>query len=249
MRALLGGVCALLVLGASSVALAQAVPVDQGVVDDAMSPGAFLSPTALTEPQGTATVSLGVGADDNFDNSELTNVSASYAVSNQFTIGGSVILPSEDFRLYMLSAKAQIMRSGRLRLAAQGNLIFDTNSDYAGVVGGVASLCLDWGCRSLISGYVGVGLFSGGDSSVPIAVTGSIVVEVVPHVKLVGELLTGFATNDIGGVGDEFVAFYGVRFTHKQIGINLGFAKAFGDDDDDGPGELFASITGRLLPN
>lgn len=246
-------ICVGVLLAAGSPAWAQpaAAPpppgVDQGVVDDASSPGAFVFPTALSEPAGTVAVSASFGTDTGFNESELTSVSASYAATNEFTIGATVLIPSEDFRLGMISAKLQVARQDRFRVALQGDIVFNSD-DAAGLVGAAATYCFDDGCNSHISGFGGVGLVHESGSAVPFVLSGSAVIQVVPHFKLVGELITGFASDNVGGVGDGFLAFYGVRLTNKFFGVNVGFAKPLGVDvSTDGPGLLFASFTGRVM--
>jgi hypothetical protein len=221
--------------------------VDPGVVEDAASPGAFVFPTALSEPAGTVAVSASGGADTGFHEHELTSVSGSYAITNQISVSGTVFLPTEDFNLYMVSAKGQVLRANRLRVALQGNILFNSN-DYAALLGGAATYCIDEGCNSYASGYLGVGLAHQGNSSIPFVVSGSIVFQIVPHLKVVGEAVTGFATGDVGGTADGFLGFYGARVTSKYGALNVGFAKPYGVNvNTDFPGVLFASVTGRFF--
>jgi hypothetical protein len=237
------------------VVTAQPPGVDQGVIDDAMSPGAFLMPTALTEPAGTVTVSLAEAVDTSFNDSEAIHVSASYAITNTITLSGTMLLPSEanSLQIGMLSAKAQIIRANRLRVALHGAVLFGTatnaGSDEAGIVGGTATYCFDEACNSNASGYLGVGIFHDGGSGVPFLVSGSVTVQVAPHFKLVGEAVTGFSSSSVSGEDSGFIGFYGARLTHKNIGLNVGFVRPFGTDVSvSGFGELFASVTARLVP-
>ena len=241
---------ALMIMLASSVVAAQPAPsdVDPGAVDDALAPGAFVAPTALTEPAGTLSASLSFGADTKFNDSVLTSVSASAAITNQISVSATALGPTEDYlRLYVLSAKAQVVRYERLRLALQGNVLFDGSGDYAGVVGGAGSLCLDDACNSYASAYLGVGLVhDSGSSGVPFAVSGSVVAQVVPHLKIVAEALTGFSSADVGGVSDGVIGFLGARVSNQSLGVNLGLAHPFGLGDNE-PTLIFASLTGRVF--
>jgi hypothetical protein len=221
--------------------------VDSGVVEDAMSPGAAAFPTALTEPAGAVSASLSFGADSGLGNSELTSISASAALTNQISISATALIPTESFRLGVLSAKGQVLRYERIRIALQGNFIFDNESDQAGLIGAAGTLCLDDACNSYASGYLGVGIIHGsGSSGVPFTVSGSVVAQVVPHLKIVGEAVTGFTTSDISGQSDGFIGFLGARLTSKFAGVNLGLARPFGLGGDESA-VFFGSITGRFM--
>jgi hypothetical protein len=154
----------------------------------------------------------------------------------------------------MLSAKAQLLRSDRVRFAAFGTLLIastDSDTEEAGLVGGALSYCLDEACNSYASGDLGVGIEHSSSSGVPILVSGSVVAQVAPHVKLAAEVVTGFtAGSDVSGAGSsQFIAFYGARFTEKNLGLNVGFIKPFGDNIGvDGPGAMFATLTARFVP-
>ena len=233
----------------------RASTVDQGVVDDATSPGAFLFPSALSEPAGTFTASLGFGADTSFKTTELTHLGVSYSPTSEVTLSGTLLIPTEtDIHVGMLSAKAQILRSGRVRGALFGTLLIASsggNTEQAGLVGGAVSYCIDEACNSYASGDLGLGLEHSSSSGAPILVSGSVVAQVAPHVKLAAEVVTGFTVgSDVSGAGSsQFVAFYGARFTEKNLGLNVGFIKPFGDHIGvDGPGAMFATLTARFIP-
>jgi hypothetical protein len=208
--------------------------VDRGVLDDARAGTSFLSPTALTAPAGTWW----------FSDVDLVLASAGYAVTNEFQVSLTTIVPiTTDVPLTgFFQAKLQVLKAGRLRLAAQGVLAFlqDKNSDgsdsqlyFAGDVGGAATLCFDDGCYSNGSLYVGAGFAQGGNSSVPLLVSGSLALRVSRHVKLVGEVDTGYVVGQINESSGGALVWYGLRFTSRNIGADIGFVKPFIDNDGD----------------
>jgi len=73
--------------------------------------------------------------------------------------------------------------------------------------------------------------------------------QLAPHFKLIGELVTGASTSNIGGVGDGFLGFYGLRITGPVAALNIGVATPFGGGgvNLDGPGLFFVSLTGRAI--
>ncbi len=225
---------------------------DTGVIDDANSPGAFLSPSALAEPEGTFTASLGVATDTSFKDPLVSHLGVSYSPTSSITISGALLVPTADnLHIGTLTAKAQVMRSGRWRGALEGVLLVASDNgeaNEAGLVGGVVSYCLDDGCNSYASGDLGLGIVHSSGSGVPLLVSGSVVAQVAPHFKLVGEILTGQAGTGVSGSGSELFAFYGARITQKNVGVNIGFYKPIGTFREDGPGILFATVTGRVMP-
>lgn len=225
--------------------------IDQGVVDDALSPGAFLAPTALTEPAGTISASVGGFTDTSFDSKALSHVSVAYAATNQISLSATLELPGQiaGLTLGTLSAKAQMYRAGRVRVALQGNLLFATesgNSSEAVLVGGAGTLCLDDACNSYVTGYAGFGFEHSSGSGVPVLLSGAAAVQVVPHLKLLAELVSGFSTSDVSGVGNGALLFYGVRATDKNVGVNLGAVTTLGVGNSSTA--LLATATVRFKP-
>lgn len=216
-----------------------------------MSPGAFLAPTALTEPAGTLSASAGGFATTRLDSAVLSHVSLSYAATDQISISGTFVLPGQldGLTIGAVSAKAQLFRAGRVRVALQGNLLFATGSgdtSGAGLVGGVGTLCLDDACNSYASGYAALGLYKSSDTGLPVVLSGSAVVQLVPHLKLIAELATGFSTSEVGGVGNGAVLFYGLRATHPNVGVDVGAATTLGVGRD--TTDLLATVTARFKP-
>ncbi|HEY3801453.1 MAG TPA: hypothetical protein VGL61_02565 [Kofleriaceae bacterium] len=193
--------------------------IDQGVIDDANSGRSWLMPTALTPPAGTWS----------FTDYELFSVGASYAATDHLVISATTLLPivSDQPLVGLITAKYQVLSVGSLRLAGQFAFGFSTgggdSSGGAGTVGGVATLCMDHPCNSTLSGYVGVGFGSSGESTVPLLVAGSLAVRLGRHVKLVGEVDTGYlAGNGFDSADEGFLLWYGLRFTSRNIGVDLG---------------------------
>jgi hypothetical protein len=206
--------------------------VDAGVVADANSGRAWLMPTALSAPKGTWS----------FSDFELFLVSASYAVTDQFSIGATTLVPiSSDIPFWALfSAKMQVLRSGSLRVALHGAATLVTGGDTDGFsaaeVGGAATLCLDTACHSHVSGFVGAGFaLTEENNAVPIIVGGALAARLGKRVKFVAEVDTGLiAGGGINETADGFLLWYGLRFTSRNIGVDVGFMKPIiGDSDDD----------------
>lgn len=193
--------------------------VDQGVAEDAHAGRAWAMPTALAAPAGTATLS----------DLEFLALAASYAFTDQLTMGIGLVLPS---RAYSLDAKLQLVRSGRTRIAAhamlsrfQDPVMEQSGMTTLGSVGGVITLCIDRTCRSHLSGYLGAGAGRSDRTSVLLAGASSLVLGISARVKLAFELDKGLGVNSMsGGLG-----WYGVRFTSKSIGLDLGFVTPLDD--------------------
>lgn len=114
-------------------------------------------------------------------------------------------------------------------------------------------MCLDGECHSHLTGYLGAGfgIDTGADqSSVPFIASAAAVFRVARLIKFVFEADTAFIAGDINETADGFLGWYGVRFSNKNIGVDLGFAKPICDGcDDEGlpMGFPFISFTYRAL--
>jgi hypothetical protein len=195
---------------------------DRGVMEDANSGRSWLMPTALTAPAGTWS----------FSDYELLVVGVGYSITDTIDVSLGTLIPiAKDQPLVgILTGKAQLAKTGSLRFAAHVMFGFNTGANNTtaggvGTAGGVATLCLDLACHSHASGYVGVGFATSGQNAVPLAFAGSIVGRLGRHVKLVGELdsaaLLGSAYG--GTFADGIALWYGLRFTSRNIGVDIGF--------------------------
>jgi hypothetical protein len=167
----------------------------------------------------------------------------SYAFTDQFVMSASTLVPltsDQPFTL-MLTGKAQLVRSGRVRIAAHGMLwhvgaeggggSFDGFS--VGSAGGALTYCLDAPCHSYVNAYAGAGFSSETDnSSVPIVVSASLVQRLGKRVKLAIEADSGLIVGEIDDVGEGVLATYGLRFTSRNIGVDIGFVKMLCDGCD-----------------
>lgn len=207
--------------------------VDEGVVQDANSGRNWLVPTALTPPAGTWS----------FSDFQLFFASLGYAVTDRFTLSATVLMPIiEDMPFFgFASAKGQVIRSGNLRGAIQANAMFASEGDAsvsAASLGGVLTMCIDPQCHSHITGYLaaGFGLDTENEqTSVPFVAAAAAVFRVGRHMKFVFEADTAFIVGDIDEAANGFLGWYGVRFTGKYLGVDLGFAKPIctGEEDCD----------------
>jgi len=228
---------------------AQTSTVDLGVVNDANSGRSWLAPTALTAPAGTWS----------FSDYELLLVSGSYAITDQVGLSLTTMIPVTDqFFWVMLSGKAQILKAGSVRLALQGGITYTsydggdtTDSFTAGEVGGALTVCIDAECNSHLNGFLGAGFAQADQSAVPFIAAGSLVMKVARRVKLVFEADTGFILGDINETTDGFLFWYGLRFTSRNIGVDVGLMKPIIDGDTDTGsfplGFPFVSFTYRAL--
>lgn len=204
--------------------------VDPGTLDDANSGRVALMSTALTPPAGTFS----------FEDEELFLVSIAYAPTDQLVVTGTTMIPV-DSSLYWgyVSAKLQVLKAGRLRVAAQagtgGAVVSDSNSSDSGGlfdIGAAATLCLDDGCYSHIDGAAFAAFAYQSQSEVPVGLAGGIVGRVGRHIRLVAEADTGYAFGRESGLADGFIGWYGVRFTSKNIGVDLELVRPFCSSSD-----------------
>lgn len=203
--------------------------VDPGVIDDANAGRGWLSPTALTEPGGTWSVS----------DYELFLLSIGYAVNDRLSLSATTIPPlTTDFPLWLLfNAKLQVLKAGRVRAALQGAVTYfsanDSSDDSftAGDLGGALTLCLDDACHSNVSGFLGAGLARDTGNSAPFLAAGTLVARLGRYVKLVTEVDTAFIAGQVNDVANGALLWYGLRFTSSRIGVDLGFVRPIGIAD------------------
>ena len=224
---------------------------EPGIMEDANSGRSWLTPTALLPPEGTWSIS----------DFELFMFGAAYSPSDKIQLSATTILPIvEDMPLWLLlSGKAQLVDQGQLKIAAQGTFTYyrDTGTDpvstYGGSVGAAATYCLAADCYSHVTGYLAAAFAEGSDDrAVPFVVGGSAVFKLARRIRLVLEADSAFVVGNINENLDGFLGWYGLRFTSRNIGVDLGFVKPvyFDDGDTDDPlllGVPFVSFTYRGL--
>lgn len=202
---------------------------NEGITEDASADRGWVMPTAFTAPEGTWTLA----------DYELLGVQAGYAITDRLTVNVGAVVPVSSVNAAILSAKLQVIKVGRLRVAALGLLAHAWSTDNAalyqtggrnvdmltlGSAGGVATLCIDAGCRSHLSAYLGAGLSWDGGLSAALRSGASLTFGLSTHWKAVFEIEDG-AGND---VVKDTLAWYGLRITSSIFGLDLGIAKAIG---------------------
>jgi hypothetical protein len=204
--------------------------VDKGVMNDANAGRGWMAPTALTEPGGTWSIS----------DYELFLISIGYAVSDQLSISATTIPPlTTDFPLWLLlNAKYQVLKAGKVRAAVQGAVTYfsfkdgtTTDSFTAGELGGAVTLCIDDECNSHVSGFVGAGFARDTSNSVPFVGAATLVAGFSKHVKFVAEADSAFIAGNVNDVANGALLWYGLRFTSRNIGVDLGFVRPVGVSD------------------
>jgi hypothetical protein len=215
--------------------------VDLGTLEDANAGRNWLSPTALTPPAGTWS----------FSDYELLVVGASYGVTDHFVVSVDTMIPViSGFYWGYVSAKYQLVKAGRLRVAVQGGLAVvgsqnsvtttdgmgntvTTNSSVltgGAEVGGALTYCLDPACYSHLDGFIGTAFAYQSDASVPVEFSAALTARIARRVRLVVEADSAYLFgSNISGQVDGILAWYGLRFTSKQIGVDVGFVKPLCD--------------------
>lgn len=198
--------------------------VDEGIENDPNMDSAWLAPTGLTMPKGKWA----------FHDQELFLVGLSYGVTDRLQLSATTLVPitSDQGLLLITSAKGQVVKQGRVRLAVHGALTHvsdDGSSGNAVTVGGAFSYCLDKPCNSAINLYAGTGFaLDDGDSELPLLMSASVIKKLGKRVKFVGEVDTGMIVG--GDRADAYLGWYGLRFHNKNMAADIGFVKPFGSD-------------------
>ena len=199
-----------------------------GVGDDVLADRAWMSPTALTQPEGSFTLSyLQLGP--------VGTAVGTYGVTERLQLTGIVMKPfGEDGGLYTASAKLQVVDAGANHLAIQGGIThFDEGtSEQVRIlgVGAVGTICLDTLCRSLISGYLGAGKTTD-DEETFIVASLSLTASMSARFKLVGELDRGFVRDSSGDEGT--LGWLGARITGRQWAFDVGIVRPLEDGTED----------------
>ena len=213
--------------------------VDRGTLEDANAGRVAIMSTALTPPAGTWS----------FEDWELFLISASYAVSDQFVITATTMVPvTSELYWGVLSGKLQVVKQGNLRVALQGGLIgaLESSTSYDAAnnattsktstsaleLGAAATLCIDPECFSHVDGAVVAGFAHQSDSSVPVGFQAGFVGRISNHVRFVAEADTAHVFGNLSGQANGFLGWYGVRFTSRQIGVDLELVRPFCSSSD-----------------
>jgi hypothetical protein len=210
---------------------------------------AFILPTAMTQPSGSAT----------YNNYELLLHGFTYGVTDRIQTTVTVLAPIVRDMPFVgiAAAKWQFLSTPRFHLALQASaglgVSFTNANDASGYTvgaGAFATVCLREDCSSIASASATYQLAfagSGGDGQVLIY-GASIVHSVSSHVKLLAEL-TSLATRDVAGTGFDAapgaLASYGLRLHNANFASDIGFVKPVGSDNTFLLGLPFVSVSYR----
>lgn len=197
--------------------------VEKRVRGDANARRGWLAPTALADPGGTWWIS----------DQELLLLSIGYAVNDRLSVGVTTIpLVARNAPVWSLfHTKLQVHRSGRVRAAVQGGVTYlSLGGDIGGTlvtgeIGAALTVCLDDDCHSHLSAFLGAGSI-GNNRLFPVIGAGTLVARLREHIKLVIEVDSGFVVGHINAIAKGAVLLYGLRFTSRTIGVDLGFLQS-----------------------
>jgi hypothetical protein len=228
-------------------------PEARAASDDPNIDRAFLLPTAMTQPAGSAT----------YNNYELLLHGFTYGVTDRVQTTLTVLAPivKEMPFVGLVAVKWQVASTDRLHLAVQGSAglgqeLTGGGSTATTVGGGAfATVCLRADCSSLLSasGTYQLVMAASGGTAQTVIYGGSIVHGVSAHVKLLGELtsatLRDTGTNSAFDNAPGFLASYGVRLHGSSFASDVGFIKPIvnGSNGEFVLGFPFASFSYRWL--
>jgi hypothetical protein len=197
---------------------------DEGARSDANIDHAWYMPTAETVPQGAVV----------FTDWELLLAGLKYGVTENAELSLETLVPiTSDIPLFLLfGGKLRVVKAGAVRVAVSGNLLYASqNSDSftLGALGGVASICLDGECNSLVSAGIqfmfGVNT-NNSDGAFVFVPNASLLARLGRHVKALVEVDgAGYHANGDTQLGRGALVMYGLRFTSGEIGGDLGFVR------------------------
>lgn len=217
--------------------------VDDGTEVDPIAGRAWFAPTALTPPEGSMS----------FSSTELVILTGSYSPADTIQLSANALLPlvlDDEGFAGTAGVKLQLLRSGQLRFAGYGTLVyansFDGDSDLiAGLVGGVVSLCIDRPCHSTLSAFAAASFARGDDSELPVVVSASWVQRFHEHIKLAVEIDGAYASGEIDELSSAAVITAGTRLVWPSLALELGAIGTIADGDFEVVPVPWASVTIR----
>jgi hypothetical protein len=224
----------------------QALGPDPDRVGEAHQDRVLFLPTAYTHPEGTVYLT----------SYEIVLLQAGYAFTDttQLTLSGTPPIGEEnsDDRVFLLDAslKSAFIDEPWVRVAAIGSVsgIFglEEGNFVLGRVGGVATACLERGCRSSMS--VGAHTLLGGPATMMVTGAG-VIWRVAKWAALLVEADTlvplGSETGEYGGIA----VMGGFRFPYRTWALDLGVARGLDTDEEPDPAVVpILAFTYRFLP-
>jgi hypothetical protein len=207
--------------------VAPASPIEAGTLNDANAGRVAIMPTALMPPAGTWA----------FEDWELFLVSLSYSPTDNLILTGTTMIPvTSDYYWGFVSAKLKVVRQGNLHVALQAGAagvldarssVSSSNSAGGFDLGAAATLCLDDACASHVDGAVAAAFARQNNTSVPVGFMAGVVGRISNRVRFIAEADTAHLFGEISGQADGFLGWYGLRFTSRQIGVDLTLVRPF----------------------
>ena len=205
---------------------------DSGVSADPNADRAFILPTAMTQPGGSAT----------YNNYELVLHGLTYGITDRVQVTATVLSPIvKDIPFVGMGAvKWRFLATPRFHMALQGSFGLAhasmTGASATGYTlggGAFATACLREDCSSILSASATVQRFFDGHGTAGnvIIYGGSLVHGVGQHVKLLAEV-TSVASSEQGGGYDNIpgaLVGYGARILSSSIAGDIGFVRPMGD--------------------
>jgi hypothetical protein len=197
---------------------------DDGIRSDANQDHAWYLPTGETVPQGAVV----------FTDWELLLAGFKYGATDNLELSAETLVPiTSDFPVFViLGGKLRVLKADNVRVAINANVLYESyNSDNftLGAVGGAASLCLDAGCHSLVTGGVQFmfGLNTNNSSGAFVFTPNvSLIGRLGKHVKALVELDgAGYHADNDTVLARGALLMYGMRFFSNEIAGDVGFAR------------------------
>jgi hypothetical protein len=226
-------------------------PQTPGASDDPNIDRAFLLPTAMTQPAGSAT----------YNNYELLLHGFTYGITDRVQLTATVLAPIAETIPFvgLAAAKWQFLSTPRLHLAVQASAgLWRALTDGSATIttagaGAFATACLSEDCASLVSASAiyQLGVSSSEGSAQALIYGGSIIAAVSSHAKLLFEVASATGRDSNSGF-DSFpgaLVSYGVRLHGTSFASDIGFIKPVLSGGDGGIilGLPFASVSYRWL--